>query len=210
MSKRIAHQLPLSFANHIYCTMQFVSIALALALLPFIKSNPVGAGDGSACVAKQILGKTFIGPNKDVIAEYYSCVTSASPPEVSAALATHKNGPTNVCGLACTTHCYNGSGGPNPNDCQVIADALLYESQNIGNNVEVGAAGPNLTNYLTMIYASCKSTLVNQLATNITYCRNDWAGITGYIGANCQSTQKAKGGICVETKKKFFVQVNHS
>lgn len=86
----------------------------------------------SACIAKQILGKTFIGPNKDVVAEYYSCVTGASLLEASATLATHENGPTNVCGLECPTQCFNGSGGPNPNDCQVIADALMYDNQNIG------------------------------------------------------------------------------
>lgn len=179
--------------------MQFLSIFLASALLPLISTNPVVS---SACVGKQKLGQTFIGQNKDVSVEYYSRVTN------SALLITPEK--TNVCGLACTTNCYAGSGGPDPNHCQVIVDALLYESQNTGNKITVSAAGPGLTNSLTMTYATCNSTLVNQLATDIIYCRTDWARVTGYVGTNCQSTQKAKGGICVETQKKFFVQVNHS
>lgn len=32
-----------------------------------------------------------------------------------------------------TTNCFPGAGGgPDPNDCHVIADALRYDSQNIG------------------------------------------------------------------------------
>ena len=114
------------------------------------------SSSSSACVGKRTLGQTFIGANKDVSAEYYSCITNTTPQKLSAVLA--KNGTTNVCGLACTTNCYSGSGGPVPNDCQVIADALLYESQHTGqcdgvsvllwcscrfvtgNNVVVGAA----------------------------------------------------------------------
>lgn len=32
-----------------------------------------------------------------------------------------------------TTNCFTPSGGgPDPNECHVIADALLYDSQNVG------------------------------------------------------------------------------
>jgi hypothetical protein len=80
-------------------------------------------------VRKHTLKQTFIGLNKDVSAEYYSYSTNLDPQE--------QIDIPNVCGVACATTCYSGTGGPDPNDCQVIADALLYESKKIGQYDEV-------------------------------------------------------------------------
>lgn len=82
-----------------------------------------------------MLENTYIGPNQDVLAEYYSCASTFANNTVSSV----EKRVTNECGASCTTNCYTPSGGgPDPNDCQVIADALLFEGQNTG---ECYAAG---------------------------------------------------------------------
>lgn len=83
------------------------------------------------CPGKKTVESSLIGPGKNVSAEYYSCAVGPSDgkaPAIKAAVDTSST--TDVCGLQCDTTCYSGTGGPNPTDCQVIADALLYESQN--------------------------------------------------------------------------------
>lgn len=87
------------------------------------------------------------------------------------------------------TNCFIPSGGgPDPNECHVISDALLYNSQNIGlylfilSNEPVHsylAIGPlfNITTnaaVITMQFRSCLSFFVNQAGLDLTYCRTDW------------------------------------
>lgn len=71
------------------------------------------------------------------------------------------------------TNCFNPSGGgPDPNECHVIADALLYDSQNIGALFDMNPA--QNTSMITMQYRSCKTFILNQTNGTLTYCRTDW------------------------------------
>jgi len=82
------------------------------------------------CTGKQLLKQTYIGANKDVSAQYYSCASSFGS---GGPLPSSESSQNNQCGANCTTNCFNpAGGGPDPNDCHVIADALLFESQNTG------------------------------------------------------------------------------
>ena len=95
-------------------------------------------------------------------------------------------------------------GGPNPNDCNVIQGALLYDSQALG---DIFAVRPNAS-MLTLQYKSCSSFFLNQAKPNQTleYCRTDFAALTNYIAWNCQATQNAHGGLCVANDQRWFVQ----
>jgi hypothetical protein len=82
------------------------------------------------CTGKELLKHTYIGVNKDVSAEYYSCASNFG---IGGSLPSLERRQNNQCGAPCTTNCFNpAGGGPDPNDCQIIADALLFESQNTG------------------------------------------------------------------------------
>ena len=79
---------------------------------------------------------------------------------------------------ACTgdTFCFSGgSGGPNEDDCAVIADAILYDSQNVGAIFNATAPG-TATDKVTMQYKSCLTYFLNQDSANetLSYCRSDW------------------------------------
>lgn len=97
---------------------------------------------------------------------------------------------TNVCGATCKcsletshspfysplscpgdTHCFNpAGGGPDPNECHVISDALRYNSQNIANIFNI----PRSAAVVKMQYKSCYSFWVNQATVDLQYCRQDW------------------------------------
>ena len=71
------------------------------------------------------------------------------------------------------TNCFTPSGGgPDPNECHVITDALLYDSQNIGALFTLDPA--KNTSVITMQYRSCKTFMVNQDSGALNYCRTDW------------------------------------
>ena len=74
--------------------------------------------------------------------------------------------------LTGNTHCFNpAGGGPDPNECHVISDALRYDSQNISNVFNI----PRSAAVVTMQYRSCKSFFVNQVnGIDLQYCRQDW------------------------------------
>ncbi|KAJ6483625.1 hypothetical protein C8R47DRAFT_1049074 [Mycena vitilis] len=124
-----------------------------------------------------------------------------------------------VCGNQCTTYCFtpatgglvhghssnysDAHGGPNTNDCHIIADALRYNSQNIAPLLTIGT-GTN--NTVTVQYASCLSFFVNQDASSLEYCDTEWANLIDYIAPNCAAAQKANGGLCVATDQQWFVQ----
>ena len=74
------------------------------------------------------------------------------------------------------TFCFSGgSGGPNEDDCAVIADAILYDSQNVGAIFNATAPG-TATDKVTMQYKSCLTYFLNQDSANetLSYCRSDW------------------------------------
>jgi hypothetical protein len=125
-----------------------LSLALALTVAVFVNAGPASTDAGkpqatiffttgahlpisrvlSECEGKQLLERTYLGSNKEVRSESYSCANSLAP-----SLERREKSTNNQCGAHCTTICFKPSGGgPDPNDCQVIADALLFEGQNTG------------------------------------------------------------------------------
>ncbi|KZP32138.1 hypothetical protein FIBSPDRAFT_849120 [Athelia psychrophila] len=180
------------------------SVAALAVLLATSIAGPLTLDN---CAGKKLLKNTYIGPNQDVLAEHYSCENTFT----NNAIYSMRQPAKNVCGAACVTSCYTPSGGgPDPNDCQVITDALLFKGQNVSPFFTVGTASDTTTNFIRLRYSSCNSTIVNQDTSNIEYCYSDWAGVTGYVANNCQATQNAHGGICVAANQEFFVQINHS
>ncbi|KAF7966168.1 hypothetical protein HWV62_39760 [Athelia sp. TMB] len=193
--------------------MRLTHIPILLATALVASSSPLST---ASCAGKETLVTEYIGPQKDVLAEYYSCAsapttfgnTTVTP---STTTAAKRASPTDLCGASCTTTCYTpAGGGPDPNDCQVIADALLFEGQNTGPLFTLGTAGNSTTNFIRLRYSSCNSTIVNQDPTSIEYCYSDWAGVTGYVGKNCQATSSppAHGGICVASDQQFFIHAD--
>lgn len=154
------------------------------------------------CQNEKVLATHFIGKNNEVEAQVLSC---SNLPSLTARSVAQKR-QTNVCGNTCNTNCFTpAGGGPDPNDCQVIADALLYDNQNIGQlfNITVG-------NPIFMQYASCETFFVNQASYNETYCRDDWSSIIEWVAFNCQSQQNAHGGNCVASDQTWFIQIQTS
>ncbi|KDQ50526.1 hypothetical protein JAAARDRAFT_41986 [Jaapia argillacea MUCL 33604] len=92
-----------------------------------------------------------------------------------------------LCGASCTTYCYTpAGGGPNPNDCQTLANGFS------------GDYTMTAGYYYTWTYGSCEVQQSNIIspAQDIYYCYSDLAGVVSYIAWNCQATQNAHGGYC--------------
>ncbi|KAG1753213.1 hypothetical protein EDB19DRAFT_1902864 [Suillus lakei] len=148
-----------------------------------------------ACENKAIISTSFIGENSDVQVDTVACSNTIEKRDLS----TRQ---TNVCADTCTTNCFTPSGGgPNPYDCQVISDALLYNSQNNEAlfNITSGTA-------IYMQYSTCQTFFVNQASYSETYCSSNWANVVEYVAFNCQSTQNAHGGNCVPPDQTWFIQ----
>ncbi|KIK64070.1 hypothetical protein GYMLUDRAFT_241285 [Collybiopsis luxurians FD-317 M1] len=159
------------------------------------------------CPDQVLVSETYIGEDKHVKLQTFTCPL-ATESKVMPAKRDLESRQTNVCGNTCQTFCFPPSGGgPNPNDCHVIANALRFDSQNIGALFEIGS-GTN--NTVALQYSSCLSFYVNQDPFDQLYCRTAWAGVIDWVAPNCQATQNAHGGLCVATDQQFFIQVQHS
>jgi len=181
------------------------SLLATLFVLPTVLSIALPAEVLSLCQTPVSVYENFIGGDHNVKVEAYKCANDLTYREES--LEKRQSSPVNVCGANCATNCFVPSGGgPDPNDCHVITDALLYDSQNVGAlfNITTDAA------VVTMQYSSCESFFVNQAGVNLTYCRTDWAAVLDFVAFNCQSTQNAHGGNCVATNQQWFIQVQSS
>ncbi|KAJ7075949.1 hypothetical protein B0H15DRAFT_893820 [Mycena belliarum] len=183
--------------------------SFALISVALLFSNVSGAiiareaASSQVCEGQVTLSEYYIGEDKNVKVQHATCPEQAS--KVSTLVGRQIQ---NVCGNTCATSCFTPSGGgPNTGDCHVIADALRYNSQNIGAIFPVGT-GTN--NTVVMQYASCLSFFVNQETVPIEYCRTDWAALIDWIGPNCASAQNAHGGLCVATNQQWFAQVQHA
>ncbi|EKM54024.1 uncharacterized protein PHACADRAFT_122718, partial [Phanerochaete carnosa HHB-10118-sp] len=85
-------------------------------------------------------------------------------------------------GAPCTTYCNEGIGGPNPNDCSVLAS----QWQNDG-SFTIGSG-----------YTACRVDTSDQ---DLYYCydSSDWAGVVNYLAWNCQASSPGgsyNGGSC--------------
>ena len=110
------------------------------------------------CEHATTLATSTAGANGEVEVNYVHCSNAKALRAQSQVLRFEKR-QTDVCGAPCEwipcphvswsssdarigeTNCFPGSvgTGPNPNDCAVIADALLYDSQNVGALFDMGA-----------------------------------------------------------------------
>ncbi|PPQ96087.1 hypothetical protein CVT26_004719 [Gymnopilus dilepis] len=197
------------------CLSTLASVYVVSAL-PFV--------DESVCPGGEVvvLSESYIGKDKNVKMTSLSCTIKGDSKRDT--LVKRQTPPLDVCGANCDTNCFlPAGGGPDPNECHVIADALRYDSQNVG--VErlhllkiLGAlftipSGPGnnvTTNPVVMQYSSCKTFFVNQDVQALEYCRTDWAALIDWVAPNCQATQNAHGGNCVAVDQRWFVQVQHS
>ncbi|KAJ6629410.1 hypothetical protein B0H10DRAFT_2184378 [Mycena sp. CBHHK59/15] len=190
-------------------------VTVAAAFFHFSAASVISARGDTVCAGQVTLSESYIGEDKSVKVQHVTC------PDVSVAAVQPRALDTrqaveNVCGATCMvifqricgTHCFTPSGGgPVPNDCHVIADALRFENQNTGALFLIGT-GTN--NTVVMQFATCLSFFVNQDVVTEEYCRTDWASLIDFIAPNCQSTQNAHGGNCVATDQRWFAQVQHS
>ncbi|EKM60168.1 uncharacterized protein PHACADRAFT_203435 [Phanerochaete carnosa HHB-10118-sp] len=185
--------------------MNVLRVAVSAALL---LSNAFAAAVPSIkyCQNPRAVNTDYVGRDKNVLVQYTACDGVATTQIARAIEARQSN---NVCGAPYNTSCFTPSGGgPDPNDCHVITDALLYDSQNIGALFTLDPA--QNTSLITMTYQSCESFMVNQDNVALTYCRTDWASILDNLAFNCQATQNAHGGLSVATDQEWFIQVQHS
>ncbi|KAF8154897.1 hypothetical protein B0H34DRAFT_542013 [Crassisporium funariophilum] len=112
---------------------------------------------------------TWIGEAKNVQMTTLSCLKVL---EAREPLVQRQTNVTNVCGTKCNTNCFSpAGGGPDPNDCHIIADALRFESQNTGALFQIGNS---TNNTIVMQFSSCKTFFVNQDFGPLAYCRTDW------------------------------------
>ncbi|KAH8091379.1 hypothetical protein BXZ70DRAFT_1011192 [Cristinia sonorae] len=202
----------------------FLTLAVSLAcFFPASLATPSSAdspaGLSALCEDPSVVSESYIGDNKDVKMTAYSCsnVIAGAGNDTSDA---HKReddleeGETSltkralgVCGATCDTHCFNpAGGGPDPNQCKVISNALRYYSQTSGNVFNI----PRNAAVVHVQYASCYSFFVNQANQDLQYCRQDWAAVLDYVAFNCQAPQNAHGGLCVARSQQWFIQVQHS
>ncbi|KAG1739881.1 uncharacterized protein EDB91DRAFT_1248642 [Suillus paluster] len=171
--------------------MQFLQFAIAAVFAAVAVQ-----ASSFTCENKAVISSSFIGENSDVKVETLGCSNTIQKRGLEARQ-------TNVCADTCTTNCFTPSGGgPDPYDCQVISDALLYDSQNIGALFNITTATT-----LYMQYATCETFFVNQASYTETYCRTNWANVVEYVAFNCQSQQNAHGGNCVTSDQTWFIQV---
>ncbi|KAI0058186.1 hypothetical protein BV25DRAFT_1841173 [Artomyces pyxidatus] len=183
--------------------MNFLSLlAVALSLVSATVAAP-------SCNDKKTLSQAYIGESKDVSIEYLHCSNIIHPVPEAIELKKRQTPPVDVCGAACTTNCFVPTGGgPDPNECKVIADALLYDSEAIGALFTLDPA--TTTSLIAMKYNSCETFITSQVTYPLQYCRNDWSTLVNYIAVNCQSTENAHGGNCVAADQRWFIQVQHS
>ncbi|EMD41282.1 hypothetical protein CERSUDRAFT_109882 [Gelatoporia subvermispora B] len=185
--------------------------ALAFALCA--SAALIGSGPAAECADRTTLAEHYIGVNNDVKVESVYCSNNlqsdagaGTASELESDLTRRQN---DVCGAACTTFCFTPSGGgPDPNDCNVIQDALLYDSQNVGQLFTLDPAAN--TSQIVMTYNTCQTYILDQTNSSLTYCRSDWASLVYYIAWNCQSTQNAHGGLCVASDGRWYIQVQHT
>jgi len=142
-----------------------------------------------------------------------TCMTAANDCQSRFGSLFQGNGYVGKCGTPCDSTCYPGSNGPDPNDCQTIANSLRTH------NPLVFTLNPN--NFLLLSYKTCGIGFQNQIAASsigcsqqIIYDYPDMADVLQYLAWNCQSSQGARGGRCTSrsgvyqsTVPDFYVQV---
>ncbi|KAI0757739.1 hypothetical protein C8Q80DRAFT_1091181 [Daedaleopsis nitida] len=190
--------------------MRVVSLLAAVAaLLGTASAASFSPVPQPHCSNPRVAYTTFIGQDKNVEMQVSQCADASAPlvdPQGRQVSSLTKRQSSNVCGAACNTFCWTpATGGPSAADCTVIADALLYESQNTGVLFNVSAFGTP-TNQITMKYNTCLTYFLNQDATTLTYCRTEWSNLVNWLASDCSASNGARGGLCVASDQRWYVQ----
>ncbi|KAH9478204.1 hypothetical protein JR316_0008657 [Psilocybe cubensis] len=184
-------------------------ILTALATAAFTSATPLVPG--RMCQGRQAITSTqYIGAEKNVKLDIITCegIADSATIESGVGALLESRQTASVCDAPCTTFCHDpAGGGPDPNDCHIIADALRFESQSISPTFEIDNGANNV---VSLTFSSCTSFFLNQASTGLNYCRTDFASLTDFLSTNCQATQNAHGGLCVANDGRWFVQVQHS
>ncbi|THH20716.1 hypothetical protein EUX98_g8525 [Antrodiella citrinella] len=138
------------------------------------------------CPDAKVEWQKTIGENNDVTVTSLSCAGGAAASGNDTRVGSiDQTMPTNECGAPVTKTCFTPQGGgPDPHDCTVISDSLLYNSQQQGGNqFTIPPSQP-------MVFSA------------------ELAGKFYDLAWNCQSTQNAKGGKFVPNpdQHQFFIQ----
>ncbi|KAJ3928067.1 MAG: hypothetical protein NXY57DRAFT_1041924 [Lentinula lateritia] len=181
--------------------MKVSNIVLGATSLFLVKATPtiITKREQIVCPGQVTVSEIFIGANSNVKLAQVYCPENTVP----TLTPRQDNGSTN---------CFTPSGGgPDPNDCTVIADAMRFYSQNVTLPLHVEddtfLIGTGTNNTVVLTYSTCETFYVNQDPVEQSYCYSDWASIVDYIAPNCQSTQNAHGGNCVADDQQWFIQV---
>ncbi|KAI0716115.1 hypothetical protein C8T65DRAFT_572330 [Cerioporus squamosus] len=187
----------------------FLSLAASfLAVSQSVSAAAVASTPLPKCAQETVVASGFIGKDSNVKFQATHC---ADTPRVSAngdilSLDKRQASGSNVCGAQCNTFCFSGAGGgPNESDCQVVANALLFDSQNDGPLFNATAFGTP-TDKITAQFGSCLTYFLNQDASTLTYCRNDWSSLVTWLSGDCNAAHGAHGGLCVASDQRWYVQ----
>jgi len=175
-----------------------VLFPLVFTIFAKVSATPLEYGlDAKVCDGAVTLASIWIGEGKDVEMKSVYCPNLYQPrDDVQHALEQPQTAP-DVCGAPCFTTCFTpAGGGPDPNECHVIADALRFDSQAIGIFFTTSSKSS-----FFLKFSSCSAFFFNQTPGLLTYCRTDFAALIDFIAPNCQATQNAHGGICVKMIK---------
>ncbi|KAI0716127.1 hypothetical protein C8T65DRAFT_694422 [Cerioporus squamosus] len=206
----------------------FAFVSLAASFLAVSESVTgvsaalIGSAPLTECKQETVVHSGFIGKDNNVKFQASHCDdtprVSASGQIVSLDKRQSTN-TTNVCGAQShtpfvrtgNTFCFSGSsGGPNEDDCKVVADALLFDSQNDGPCSTSPLPGYTATDKITMQYGSCLTYFLNQDSSDLTYCRNDWSSLVTWLAGDCNAANGAHGGLCVANDQRWYIQVQNS
>lgn len=187
---------------YIFQTMRSFTIGALFILLPVVLSAAVSQDTLPFCQSPTVVSETFIGQDKNVKVQTLQCANPLASREDKL-----EKRQTDVCGAECDTNCFTPSGGgPDPNECAVIADAILFDSQAIGDLFTI----PANNSVVDLTFRSCNTFFVNQAGIDLQYCRTDWSVLVNFLAQNCQAQQNAQGGNCVASNHQWFIQVDHS
>ncbi|TBU25678.1 hypothetical protein BD311DRAFT_809046 [Dichomitus squalens] len=182
-------------------TFAATTAGVSAALVAFV--GPV------QCASEIVSHEGFIGADNNVKFSASHC-NDLTRVTANGLELSRRQSSSDVCGAACDTSCFPGSSsGPNQADCNVIADALLYDNQNIGPLFNITASG-TATDKITMQYKSCLTFFLNQDSSDLEYCRDDWSSLVTWLSSDCDAANNAHGGLCVPTDQRWFVQVQNT
>ncbi|KAI0353255.1 hypothetical protein OH77DRAFT_643841 [Trametes cingulata] len=194
---------------YVFVTTSFVSatvIGLRTAMCP----------DGHEAIASET---SFIGETRNVKLVHARCYEGIPVRHKRFAASKRQNvtsgPPVDVYDAECDTVCGANGLGPDPDDCKIIANALLYETQAAGPSFVIGAKGTS-TDQIRLQYGTCSTFFFNKVAsTNLTYCREDWSptmqsSLVNWFSDDCITHKQTSTGRCAAKDQRWFVQVRHA